>query len=84
VALDARTVAVVRAHRHRQAEERQTCPPKASGVEFEFTNPDGTPLHPATVTATFEQLAYRAGLSPIRLHDLRHARPRSCSSPGTT
>jgi integrase len=26
----------------------------------------------AAVTATFEQIAYLAGLPPIRLHDLRH------------
>ncbi|HEX6518771.1 MAG TPA: tyrosine-type recombinase/integrase, partial [Streptosporangiaceae bacterium] len=33
---------------------------------------DGTPLHPANVTDVFEQVAYLAGLPPIRLHDLRH------------
>jgi integrase len=69
VALDAHTVAVIRAHRQRQAEERQTKTAITNGTEFEFTNPDGTPLHPAAVTGTFEQLAY---LLPIRLHDLRH------------
>ena len=44
----------------------------AAGPEVEFTSPDGTPLHPAAVTGAFEQLAYLAGLPPIRLHDLRH------------
>src|SRR5439155_15686728 len=72
VALDAQTVAVIRAHRQRQAEERQTYTAITNGTEFEFTNPDGTPLHPAAVTGTFEQLAYLADLPPIRLHDLRH------------
>ncbi|MEV4604979.1 tyrosine-type recombinase/integrase [Amycolatopsis sp. NPDC049253] len=38
-----------------------------------FTEPDGSPLHPADVTARFQELTRRAGLPPIRLHDLRHA-----------
>jgi hypothetical protein len=33
---------------------------------------DGALLHQAAVTGTFEQIAYLAGLPPIRLHDLRH------------
>ena len=41
-------------------------------IGFEFTGPDGTPLHPRAVTGQFEQLAYLADLPPIRLHDLRH------------
>ncbi|WP_339156480.1 tyrosine-type recombinase/integrase [Actinomadura luteofluorescens] len=37
-----------------------------------FTREDGSALHPDHVTDTFARLAYRAGLQPIRLHDLRH------------
>jgi integrase len=37
-----------------------------------FTEPDGTPLHPADVTELFQFLVRQAGLPPIRLHDLRH------------
>jgi integrase len=37
-----------------------------------FTEPDGSPLHPADVTELFQRLAAAAGLPPIRLHDLRH------------
>jgi hypothetical protein len=33
---------------------------------------DGTELRPAWVSELFSQLAYEAGLPPIRLHDLRH------------
>ena len=37
------------------------------------TQPDGsTPLHPDTVTKNFRRLSRRAGLSGVRLHDLRH------------
>ncbi|HEY3505174.1 MAG TPA: tyrosine-type recombinase/integrase [Actinocatenispora sp.] len=38
-----------------------------------FTEPDGQPIHPATVTDTFADLITRAGLPPVRLHDLRHS-----------
>lgn len=37
-----------------------------------FTEPDGSPLHPADVTDHFRELAEQAGLPPIRLDDLRH------------
>jgi site-specific recombinase XerD len=36
-----------------------------------FTHEDGSSLHPEFITRHFERLA-RAGLTPIRLHDLRH------------
>jgi integrase len=72
VALDAQTVAVLRAHRQRHDAERDEAGAAWTQTGFEFTNPDGTALHPAAVTYTFEMLAYLAGLPPIRLHDLRH------------
>jgi len=72
VALDADTVADIRAHRQRQQKEKAEAGQDWTDSGFEFTNPDGTPLHPAAVTDAFEQLAYLAGLPPIRLHDLRH------------
>ena len=72
MALDARTVAVIRAHRQHQDQQHPVCSGSSAGPEFEFTSPDGMPLHPAAVTGAFEQLAYLAGLPPIRLHDLRH------------
>ena len=37
-----------------------------------FIRPDGTPLHPDYMTQRFRILVARAGLPPIRLHDLRH------------
>jgi integrase len=37
-----------------------------------FVRPDGTPWHPQTISRRFEDLIERAGLPPVRLHDLRH------------
>jgi integrase len=72
VALDADTVADIRAHRQRQQKEKEEAGEDWTDSGFEFTSPDGTSLHPAAVTDAFEQIAYLAGLPPIRLHDLRH------------
>jgi integrase len=72
VALDAQTVAVLRAHRHQREQERTEAGMAWHDSGFEFTTETGELLHPAFVTAQFEQLAYLAGLPPIRLHDLRH------------
>jgi integrase len=72
LALDQQTVAVFRQHRRRQDADRERAGATWTDSGFEFTSEDGTPLHPAAVTDTFEQIAYLAGLPPIRLHDLRH------------
>ena len=37
-----------------------------------FTREDGTPVPGQWVSVRFETLAYRAGLPPVRFHDLRH------------
>jgi integrase len=72
VAADADTVAVLGEHRTRQKAERLAAGPGWVDTGLVFTNPDGTALHPAFVTAEFHRLVDLAGLPPIRLHDLRH------------
>jgi integrase len=37
-----------------------------------FTSPIGTPVDPRNVFREFRKLLARAGLPPVRLHDLRH------------
>jgi integrase len=68
--LDPTTVRVLTAWRGWQQAERE-----AAGVESEgwvFTNTDGKPIHPHSISQTFERIATRAGVPKIRLHDLRH------------
>jgi integrase len=72
IALDAATVAVLRAHRVRQHRERLAAGEDWIHNGLAFTTPSGQPLHPADVTDHFHTLAARAGLPPVRLHDLRH------------
>jgi integrase len=72
VELDPATIAVLRAHRRRQAEERL-----AFGAGYRdhgrvFIRPSGEPLNPDAVSLQFKRRAARLGLPPIRFHDLRH------------
>jgi integrase len=41
--------------------------------QYLFCHPDGTPIHPDTITDWFSRLSWEAGLPPIRLHDVRHS-----------
>ena len=72
IALDPGTIAALRAHRTQQAKERLVLGPAWSAGELVFTREDGQPLHPDWFRRRFERRARRAGLPPIRLHDLRH------------
>ena len=72
VALDEGSVAVLRAHRARQSAERLAWGPTWVESGLVFTRKNGAALHPEYVSRHFERLTRRAGLPPIRLHDLRH------------
>lgn len=73
VALDRVTVPVLQDHRKRQREEAIRLGLAHQGSRgLVFTTEDGSPLHPEYVSRHFSVLARRAGLPPVRLHDLRH------------
>lgn len=72
IALDATTVAALRAHRRRQREERMAWGSAWADSGKVFTRADGAALHPATVTERFHEIGSAAELPPVRLHDLRH------------
>jgi integrase len=72
VVLDSGTVAALREHRQRQLAERLLIGEGFTDHGLVFCRPDGGPLHPERFSRTFTQQAARAGLQPIRLHDLRH------------
>jgi integrase len=38
-----------------------------------FTRPDGSAIHPQTLSYLFEKRVQRAGLPMVRLHELRHS-----------
>ena len=70
---------------HRAGQERDVellgIPP--SQANFVFGHPDGTPRTPSTVTQQFRRIASRAGLSGVRLHDLRHTHASLMLQQGT-
>ncbi|MFJ8852403.1 tyrosine recombinase XerC [Streptomyces sp. NPDC102437] len=85
IGLDSVSVAVLRAHRIRKAAERdawneRAARERAEGKDTpdwvdtgkEFTDVDGTWLHPEKVSEEFRRICRRADLPPINLRDLRH------------
>ena len=75
VALDRRTVQVLREHRRRQAQQRERR--LAAGKVWHdsgyvFVGKEGNPIHPGYASGRFRLLVKRAGVPPVRLHDLRH------------
>jgi len=72
VALDPGTVAILRAHRRRQLEERLAAGTAWHDTGYVFCNELGEPVRPDAVTRAFTQQIRTAGLSPIELHGLRH------------
>ena len=72
VALDAATVASLRAWRRTQNAERLRMGAGWAGGDLVFTRSDGVGLWPQSVTATFRRLAGELGLPQIGLHGLRH------------
>jgi integrase len=72
VVLDASTVAALREHRRRQAEERLQAGTGWVDSGLIFCGVDGGPLHPERFTRRFSERLRQVGLPPIRLHDLRH------------
>jgi integrase len=47
-----------------------------------FTREDETPVPGQWISVRFETLAYRAGLPPVRFHDLRHGAASQCKAAG--
>jgi integrase len=73
IGLDAATVAVIRAHKARQAAERLASGPAWTDTGLVFTAEDGQGLHPNAVNNAFGRILRGAGLPRIRFHDLRHS-----------
>jgi len=66
-------VRALREHRRRQLEERVSAGGDWQDLDLVFATPRGGPMEPRNVNRAFTALLRRAGLRPIRLHDLRHS-----------
>jgi integrase len=68
--LDPTTIAILAAWKAWQASERG-----AVGIEptgWVFADVEGNPIHPHSISQTFERIVARAGVPKVRLHDVRH------------
>jgi integrase len=74
--LPATLVAVLKAHRLRQLEDRLLAGDRWQEYGLVFTTRVGTPIHPRNLMRSFYALLKRAELPPMRFHDLWH----SCAS----
>jgi integrase len=73
IALDPATIAALRQHRKRQAEEQLLAGASYVDSGLVFTMPDGSPIHPNRFSLWFATRARAANLPTIRLHDMRHS-----------
>jgi integrase len=73
IALPPAVVDALRTHRIRQLEERLLAGERWRDSGHVFTSSVGTPLDERGVTRKFQRSRERAGLPPMRFHDLRHS-----------
>lgn len=59
-------------HKEQQTLEKSMMGIKLKENDLVFSNPDGRPLRPNTITRAWTNLAARCGLKVIRFHDARH------------
>lgn len=71
IPLPPKLVPILRQHRHDQLSDAATSEANRQGLVF--TSSRGTPLEPRNVNRAFSELVKKAGVRPIRLHDLRHS-----------
>ena len=72
VRLTADTLAVLRAHRDRQAFARRAAGDAWADHDLIVCTGTGTPVNPNNVTRSYRRLVLLAGVPGIRVHDLRH------------
>jgi integrase len=80
VPLPAPVAAALRAWRKRQAAEQLAWGADWPETGLVFTREDGTAVPAQWASVRFETLAYRAGLPPVRFHDLRHGAASLCKA----
>jgi integrase len=72
IMIDPHTAGILRTYLAMRARWQLANGPDWPGTGFFFVQPNGQPWHPDLLSDRFKQLTIRAGLPPVRLHDLRH------------
>ncbi len=79
IALPTECIHYLMEHKEQQGKDRETAGAAWQDSGLVFTTPIGRPLDPANLTRRFRTFLDRAGLRPIRFHDLRHSTATPCS-----
>ncbi|AZO47085.1 MAG: site-specific integrase [Mesorhizobium sp.] len=82
VALSASTVAELKAHRARQAEEQLRLGIRPDADSFVVAQIDGQPIQPRSLTHEWVRVLGKTKLPRIRFHDLRHTHASQMLSAG--
>jgi integrase len=69
-------------HRKKQQAQQDAAGERWTKTGLVFTTATGKPIHPSEVTDALREIARRADLPPIRLHDLRHGTATHALSAG--
>jgi integrase len=73
IAMPPSAILVLHDHHEKQRMDRDLLGIQLSDEDLVFSQPDGRPLRPDTITRAWPTLAARAGVKVIRLHDARHS-----------
>jgi integrase len=72
ISLTPSTIAALKKHRKDQNERRLLCGEAWQDTDLVVDRGDGGPVHPVSFSHAFAVIVERAGLSDVRLHDMRH------------
>ncbi len=73
IALSPAAVGVLREYRQKQEQDRLLIGKPLKETDLVFSQPDGKPLRPNTITRAWRMAATKAGVKVIRFHDARHS-----------
>ena len=73
VGLSPEAALALRAHQEVVEADQEQLGSQITGERLVFSQPDGSPMLPNTVTHAFAKIARRAGLTGITFHSLRHS-----------
>jgi integrase len=73
IALSGDAVALLRSHRARQAEAKLLAGPAYQDRGLVFATGIGTPIEPGNLRRSWLAITKAAGVSGLRIHDMRHA-----------
>jgi len=83
IPIDSRLVALLRAHRRRQAAEKLAAGPAYEDGGYLVADELGHPLHPDSISGMFDAKVKELGFPRIRLHDCRHSAASFMLAAGT-